>query len=163
FSGRVSTSTLTVTNECAASAQVLATDLAMLPVRICGFTGSVSMTDTAAKEYAVTLDLSKGAANGDYNAGGCVGSGTLASAPANGTVNVTLAGEDLVPGDYAIAGFSSGGTLLSGWTVNLANAPDGVYNPKGDLNRALKVRVVRGQTGLWLRCRRVCGLFLVIE
>ena len=86
-----------------------------------------------------------------YNTTGCIGSGTLGSAPASGTINVTFptTGEAPVKGDYALARFTSGGDKLSGWTVTLnGQAVDSA------IVSGMKVEVQKDATGLWLKVRK---------
>ena len=149
-SGAVNMMTLDVTNACAASARVKATDLAMLPSRLSGFTGAVELTGTEAKAYPVTIDLAKGP-NAVYNYGGCAGSGVLASAPSAGTVTVSLKGEDAaVLGTYGIARFSSGGERLSNWTVSI-DGHQGTSFSLGSGENLRNVRLHQDDRGIWLR------------
>ncbi|MBQ0032048.1 MAG: hypothetical protein KBT68_04515, partial [bacterium] len=141
----VNTMTLDVTGESDATAQVVAPHLAMLPCRLSGFKGQVMLGNTDAKTYAMTINTANGTSAGDYNAVGCVGSGTLAAAPASGTINVTLTGTPQ-DGEYALARFTSGGELLAGWTVNVLNLENGCYGGRA-------VSVVKDTTGLWLQVR----------
>ena len=88
-SNAVNRMTLDITNTCNASAIVTATDIGMLPARISGFTGTVTLTDTATKSWTMPIDFTHGT-NYLYNTTGCIGSGTLGSAPASGTINATF-------------------------------------------------------------------------
>ena len=124
-----------------------ATDVAMLPARVTGFVGEVTLTETAAKTYQVTLDFSKDAPNH----GGCDGSGTLVAAPSAGAVEVTLTGGEPKAGDYGLVRFTSGGDLLANWTVT---APT--------FYQRHTVKVVKDDTGLWLKIRKG-GMVLVVR
>lgn len=141
---------LEVTGSCATGAKVKATDLAMLPARLKGFAGTVTLTDTETKTYPVTLDVSKGT-DVVYNNGGCDGSGTLGTAPAAGTINVTLTGtETPVCGKYGIARFTSVGDKLDGWTVTL-NGGSETRVMLGSGEGAKVASLVRDTTGIWLK------------
>ncbi len=124
-----------------------ATDVAMLPARVTGFVGEVTLTETAAKTYPVTLDFSKDAPNH----GGCDGSGTLVAAPSAGAVEVTLTGGEPKAGDYGLVRFTSVGDLLANWTVT---APT--------FYQRHSVKVVKDDTGLWLKIRKG-GMVLVVR
>lgn len=141
----VNDATLDIPGTCVAST-LSATDVAMLPARVTGFVGDVTLTETVAKTYPVTLDFSKDAPNH----GGCDGSGTLVAVPSAGAVEVTLTGEP-VAGDYGLVRFTSGGGLLADWTVT---APS--------FYARHSVKVVRDDTGLWLKIRKG-GMVLVIR
>ena len=157
-SNMVNRMTLDITNTCNASAVVKANDLAMLPARISGFAGKVNLVDTETRTYAVAMDFSQGT-NTIYNVGGCIGSGTLNSAPSGGTIDVTFpeTGYNAVYGDYAVARFSSGGALLSGWNVTL----NGQAVARQRALRAM-VAVVKDGTGIWLRVRKP-GMLMIVR
>ena len=133
-SNAVTTATLDITNGCSTAAIVKASDIAMLPARMTGFTGSVNLIRTEALNYPVTIDFDSEV----YNYGGTDGSGTLAAAPAAGHIEVTLTGTP-VRGDYALARFTEGGEKLAAWTVTAPN----FYN-------GFTVDVVKDSTGIWL-------------
>lgn len=160
LSGTVNGTTLDITTSCNSSAIVKAKDLALLPARLSGFAGTVTLIDTAAKSYTVPMDFSQGT-DTLYNTVGCIGSGTLAAAPSAGTINVTFdTTAEPVAGNYAVARFTSGGSLLGGWTVTLngvsadsATVYDGKYN----------VSVCKDATGIWLKVAEVKGLMIVIR
>ena len=157
-SGAVNMTTFDVTNACSASAVAKATDLAMLPARLGGFAGSVQLTDAAERTYPVTMDFTRGT-NALYNVGGCIGSGTLAAAPAAGTLAVTFpANAAAVPGDYALARFTAGGGLLANWNVTL----NGSSARSADLGKGYRATVVKDSTGIWLKVRKG-GLHFVIR
>ncbi len=159
-SNAVNRMTLDITNSCNASAKVKATDLGMLPARLSGFTGTVTLTDTAAKSWTMPIDFTQGT-NALYNTVGCIGSGTLGSAPASGTIDVTFptTGDKPVRGEYALARFTSGGDLLSGWTVTLNGAP---ASTTVAVVRGMAIEVKKDATGLWLDVRQP-GVTLVIR
>lgn len=160
LSGTVNGTTLDITTSCNSTAIVKAKDLALLPARLSGFAGTVTLIDTAAKSYTVPMDFSQGT-DALYNTVGCIGSGTLAAAPSAGTINVTFdTTAEPVAGNYAVARFTSGGSLLGGWTVTLngvsadsATVYDGKYN----------VSVCKDATGIWLKVAEVKGLMIVIR
>ena len=159
-SGAVNATTLDVTGACNTNAVVTATDLAMLPARLSGFSGSVRLTDAADKSYTVPIDVMHGT-NALYNTVGCIGSGTLAAAPATGSIDVTFsvpAGQTPVEGEYAVARFSSGGALLDGWTLTLNGSPS-LTETIG--KHSLSVR--RNGTGVWLRVSEIKALVLVVR
>ncbi len=127
--------------------KIIATDIAMLPARVKGFVGEVTLTQTETKTYPVVIDFSKDAPV--Y--GGCDGSGTLVAAPANGAIEVSFAGDEAKAGDYGLARFTDAGGLLDSWTV---------ATPTFYKNHA--VAVVKDSTGLWLKVRR-SGVTIIIR
>ncbi len=156
-SGAINRMTLDITNGCPAGATVKATDIGMLPARISGFKGTVTLTDTATKSYTMPIDFTHGT-NTLYNTTGCIGSGTLGSAPASGTINATFptTGDAPVKGEYALARFTSGGDLLAGWTVTLnGQAVDSA------IVSGMKVSVVKDATGLWLKVDKPGVAFII--
>ena len=144
-SNSVNHAKLDVKGTMVAGASVTATDLYMLPSRIGGFTnGTIRLTGAASlnegRTYNIELDFDQGI-DGLYNLNGCDGSGTLAAAPAAGTLNVTFKGENRPQkGRYAIFGCSAGGSLLDGWTVNLARRAW----------KGMAFELKRDETGIWL-------------
>ena len=157
-SGTVNRVTLDVTGSCASAARVYATDLAMLPARLSGFAGTVTLRDaaaTAGRTHDIEIDFDREL----YAADGCIGSGTLADAPATGTVNVTFKG---VPkeGAYSLFRFTraaapDGTSLFRNWTVN---APSLVGDGKG----VKSVAVMKDASGLWLKVSKP-GCVLIIR
>ena len=150
-SGAINRMTLDITNSCNASAVVKATDIGMLPTRISGFTGTVTLTDTeTVKSYTMPVDFTQGT-NCLYNTTGCIGSGTLGSAPASGMIDVTFptTGVQPVKGDYALARFTSGGDKLGGWTVTLNG-----QSADSAIVAGMKVDVRKDATGLWLKVQK---------
>jgi len=145
-SNAVNRLTLDITNACAASSVLKATDLAMLPARVSGFKGNVTLTDTAAQSYEMPIDFTVGP-DGLYNTVGCNGSGALVAAPASSTINVTFptTGIEPVPGKYALARFTSGGELLNGWTVTLNGAAVTEASIDGHT-----LRLIRNAKGIYL-------------
>ena len=157
-SGAVNQTTFDVTNTCSSTAVAKATDVAMLPARLGGFAGSVQLTDAAERTYPVAMDFTRGT-NALYNVGGCIGSGTLTAAPAAGTLAVTFAASgDAVPGDYAVARFTSGGGLFANWSVTL----NGSSARSADLGKGYRATVVKDSTGIWLKVRKG-GLRFIIR
>ena len=151
MSDAVNATTLDITGECDARAKVKAADIAMLPARLSGFAGSVTLTDSATKSYTIPMDFTQGT-SALYNTVGCIGSGVLAAAPSAGTLNVTFdatAGQNLVEGSYAVVRFTSGGERLNGWTVALNGSAAPVANV-GDHVLSLH----RDGTGIWIKVSR---------
>jgi hypothetical protein len=149
-SNDVNRTTLDITNTCSASAIVTATDIGMLPMRISGFTGTVTLTDAATKSYTMPIDFTRGT-DCLYNTTGCIGSGTLGSGvPASGSIDVTFptTGDKPVKGEYALARFTSGGDQLANWTVTLnGQAVDST------VVNGMEIRTMKDGTGLWLKVR----------
>ena len=147
-SAAINRMTLDITNSCNASAVVKATDIGMLPARISGFTGTVTLTDTeTVKSYVMPVDFTQGT-DCLYNTTGCIGSGTLGSAPASGTIDVTFptTGDKPVKGQYALARFTSGGDKLAGWTVTLNG-----QSVEAAVVNGMEIRTKKDTTGLWLK------------
>ena len=151
-SGALNGMTLDITNGCPSGVEVKATDIGMLPARLSGFAGSVTLTDTATKSYTMPIDFTHGT-NYLYNKVGCIGSGNLAAAPSAGSINVTFptTGDKPVKGEYALARFTSGGERLANWTVTLNGAPASktVATACG-----MAIEVKKDETGLWLDVRQ---------
>ena len=158
-SGAVNATTLDITNSCNVGASVTAADIAMLPARLSGFTGSVNLTDTATKSYTIPMDFTMGT-NALYNTVGCIGSGILVAAPASGTIDVTFdtASADLVEGRYSVVRFTAGGELLNGWTV-LLNGASAKTVVVGDYMASIR----RDGTGIWVKIRKSSGLMIKIK
>ena len=158
-SDAVNATTLDITGDCNSNAVVTATDLAMLPARLSGFAGSVSLTDTATKSFTVPMDFSRGT-DALYNTVGCIGSGTLADAPAAGTLNVTFDTTTIpVEGNYAVARFTSGGELLSGWTVTL----NGAASPSAKIAGNYNALVQKDASGIWLKVAKVKAFTIIMR
>ena len=158
-SNAVNATTLDITNSCNAGASVRATDIAMLPARLSGFGGTVTLTDTATKSYTIPMDFTMGT-NALYNTVGCIGSGILVAAPASGTIDVTFdtASADLVEGRYSVVRFTAGGELLNGWTV-LLNGASAKTVVVGDYMASIR----RDGTGIWVKIRKSSGLMIKIK
>ena len=105
--------TLDIVGSCPAST-IKAFDIAMLPARVKGFVGDITLTDdTAGRTYPVVFDFDR-----CVPVGGCDGSGNLVAAPLSGTINLTLTG---IPktGTWGILKFDSVPEgLFTNWTVN---------------------------------------------
>jgi len=157
-SGAINGMTLDITNTCNASAIVKATDIGMLPAQLSGFKGTVTLTDTATKSYTMPIDFTHGT-NSLYNTTGCIGSGTLGSAPASGTIDATFptTGDAPVKGEYALARFTSGGERLAGWTVTLNG-----QSVESTIAAGMEVTVKKDATGIWLDVRRP-GVTIIIR
>jgi len=155
-SNAVNRMTLDVTGTCPSAARVYATDLAMLPARLSGFAGTVELRDaaaTAGRTHEIEVDFDQDL----YQTAGCIGSGTLAEAPAAGTVNVSFKGEPK-EGAYSLFRFTraadaQGASLFKDWTVN---AP----STAGDGKSLLAVAVMKDATGLWLKLSKP-GLVII--
>jgi hypothetical protein len=106
------------------------------------------------------MDFTKGT-NALYNTVGCIGSGTLAAAPSAGTLNVTFdANAEPVEGRYAVAQFTSGGNLLSGWNVTL----NGVEADAASIdNGKYTVTVRKDGTGIWLKVSEAKGTIIIVR
>ncbi|MBQ6007994.1 MAG: hypothetical protein IJL17_05615 [Kiritimatiellae bacterium] len=157
-SNAVNRMTLDITNSCNASAIVKATDIGMLPARLSGFTGTVTLTDTATvRSYTMPVDVTHGT-NYLYNTTGCIGSGTLGSAPASGTIDVTFptTGDKPVKGKYALARFTSGGELLANWTVTQNGQA-----VEATVVNGMEIRTKKDATGLWLDVREPGVRFII--
>ena len=157
-SNAVNRMTLDITNTCNASAIVKATDIGMLPARVSGFKGTVTLTDTATvKSYTMPVDVTHGT-NYLYNTTGCIGSGRLAGAPASGTINVTFptTGDKPVRGKYALARFTSGGELLANWTVTQNGQA-----VEATVVTGMEIRTKKDATGLWLDVREPGVRFII--
>ena len=156
-SGAINRMTLDITNSCNASAVVKATDIGMLPARLSGFTGTVTLTDTATKSYTMPVDFTQGT-DCLYNTTGCIGSGTLGSAPTSGTIDVTFPtkGDKPVRGQYALARFTSGGDKLSGWTVTLNGQA-----VESTVVNGMEIRTKKDATGLWLKVDEPGVVFII--
>ena len=118
----------------------------------------MTLTDTeTVKSYTMPIDFTQGT-DCLYNTTGCIGSGTLGSAPASGTIDVTFptTGNAPVKGEYALARFTSGGDKLSGWTVTLngQSANSVVFS-------GMKVEVKKDATGLWLKVDKPGVAFII--
>ena len=99
----------------AAGSTITATDIAMLPGRIKGFTGNVTLTDTTeGRAYNVVYDFDRGVA-----IGGCDGSGKLVAAPSTGAINLSFTGTPR-KGNFGVLRFDSfaEGVSLENWTIS---------------------------------------------
>ena len=105
---------LDIEGNCPASV-IKAPDIAMLPGRIKGFVGDITLTDTTAdRNYDVVYDFDRGVA-----IGGCDGSGTLLAAPSTGTINLSFTGTPR-KGNFGVVKFDrvAEGVSLADWTIN---------------------------------------------
>ena len=117
------------------------------------------LTDTATKSYTIPMDFTHGT-DTLYNTVGCIGSGTLASAPESGTIDVTFdtSNDALVEGQYSVVRFASGGEKLNGWTVTLnGHAVSDAY--VGDYRVLLR----RDATGIWVKVAKAIGFTISIR
>ncbi len=145
-SNGVNDAVLDIEGICTAST-ITATDVAMLPARVKGFVGEVTLTQTETKTYPIVVDFSKRAPNH----GGCDGSGTLVAAPTGGTIEVSFAGDMATVGDYGLVRFTDVGSLLDGWTASAPTFYEGH-----------SVKLVKDSTGFWLQVRK-SGVTLIIR
>ncbi len=145
-SNGVNDAVLDIEGACTAST-ITATDVAMLPARVKGFVGEVTLTQTETKTYPIVVDFSKSAPNH----GGCDGSGTLVAAPAGGAIEVMFAGETATAGDYGLVRFTDVGNLLDGWTATAPTFYEGH-----------SVKLVKDSTGFWLQVRK-SGITIIIR
>ena len=85
-------------------------------------------------------------------------SGTLGSAPASGTINVTFptTGDAPVAGQYALARFTSGGDLLANWTVTLNGQA-----VEATVVNGMEIRTKKDATGLWLKVDKPGVAFII--
>ncbi len=147
---------LDITNACDSTATVVANDIASLPARLSGFTGTVSLSSAATKSYTMPVDMTQGT-DILYNTVGCIGSGALAGAPAAGAIDATFPTDsEPVKGDYSLARFTSGGEALAGWTVTLNGQALTDVQVGG-----MMVSVVKDSTGIWLKVRETGMTFLL--
>ena len=149
MSNGVNAAVLDIEGTCAAGTTIKATDIAMLPARIKGFTGNITLTDMAAGQtYPVVFDFDQ---KGGIPIGGCDGSGTLVSAPTNCTINLTLTGTPKT-GTWGIVKFDSvPGGQFDDWTIN--NVPS-VYN-------GYSIKVEKTAIGFVLRAGK--GAMLIVR
>lgn len=138
--------TLDIIGECPAST-IKAFDVAMLPARVKGFVGDITLTDTTAERtYPVAFDFDR-----CVPVGGCDGSGNLAAAPTSGTIDLTLTGTPK-SGTWGILKFD---TVPSGqfddWAI--INVPT-VY-------KGYAIKVEKTATGFVLRAGK--GAMLIVR
>jgi hypothetical protein len=96
-----------------AGSTITATDVAMLPGRIRGFTGNITLTDTTeGRTYDVVYDFDRGVA-----IGGCDGSGNLVAAPSTGTIRLSFVGTP-TKGKFGVLRFDNANGLLGGWDIS---------------------------------------------
>ena len=139
----INAAVLDIEGTCAAGTTVKAADIAMLPARVKGLVGDITLTDeTEGRTYPVTFDFDRG-----VPVGGCDGSGRLAAAPSSGTIELSLTGEP-VRGTWGILRFDDPNGKLDNWTVT---APR-MYGRFG-------VSVIKDQYGFSLRTGRL-GLII---
>ena len=109
----VNAGVLDVVTNCADGCTITATDIAILPSRISGFTGDITLTDTTeGRTYDVVYDFDRGIA-----IGGCNGSGNLVAAPSTGHIRLSFVGEPDW-GTFGVLRFDNVvNGLLDGWTI----------------------------------------------
>ena len=156
MSNGVNTAVLDVEGTVADGTTITATDIAMLPARVKGFTGkTITLTDMAAGQtYPVVFDFDQ---KGGIPIGGCDGSGTLAGAPMTGTIDLSLAGTPRA-GDWGILRFDSvPAGQFTDWRV--INAP-GTYRAPDGANYAISVR--KEANGFSLHVSKL-GMLVIIK
>ncbi len=131
---------------------ITATDVAMLPARIKGFTGEITLTDTEEKTYPVVFDFDN---HGGVPVGGCDGSGTLAAAPSGGTIDLSFAGTPPDRGEWGLLRFDNVNGKLDGWTVN----SPGAYTVNG---KKYGIRVTKDEKGFSIALSKL-GLFVTLR
>ena len=142
----VNAAVLDIEGTCAAGTTVKAADIAMLPARVKGFTGDITLTDeTEGRTYPVTFDFDRG-----VPVGGCDGSGRLAAAPSSGHIALSFTGEP-VKGTWGVLRFDDPNGKLDGWTIS---APTRCGN--------FGVTVIKDQYGFSIRTGRL-GLVIGIR
>ncbi|MBQ6137515.1 MAG: hypothetical protein IJI73_09115 [Kiritimatiellae bacterium] len=118
MSNGVNEAVLDIEGTVAEGTTITATDVAMLPARVKGFTGhDITLTETEEnRTYPVVFDFDQ---KGGIPIGGCDGSGNLVAAPATGTINLSFTGTPR-KGRFGVVKFDSvaEGVSLAGWTIN---------------------------------------------
>ncbi|MBQ6136954.1 MAG: discoidin domain-containing protein, partial [Kiritimatiellae bacterium] len=115
MSNSVNRAVLDIEGTVAEGTTITATDVAMLPARVKGFTGhDITLTETEEnRTYPVVFDFDN---HGGVPVGGCDGSGNLVAAPTSGHIDLSFSGEP-VKGRWGILRFDNANGLLNGWTV----------------------------------------------
>ena len=150
MSNGVNAAVLDVVTNCAAGSTITATDVAMLPARIKGFTGDITLTDnTAGRTYPVVFNFDE---KGGIPIGGCDGSGNLVAAPTSGTIELTFAGDHPKTGNWGILKFDSvPAGMLDEWTIS----------PESAVYKGYVVTVTKTATGFELHAGK--GLMLIVR
>ena len=155
MSNSVNKAVLDIEGTCANGTTITATDIAMLPARIKGFTGNITLTETNQTEtvtYPVVFDFDN---HGGVPVGGCDGSGTLAGAPTSGTIDLSFAGTPRA-GTWGILRFDNAGGFLNNWTYN---APE-TYRVQGSGNYA--ITITKDANGFTMKSS-LLGFFITIK
>ena len=151
-SNAVNAAVLDIEGTCSNACTITATDIAVLPARVKGFTGEITLTETEAKTYPVVFDFDE---KGGIPIGGCDGSGTLAAAPSSGTIELSFAGTPPDRGEGRILRFDNANGLLSGWTVNAPSS----YTVNG---KKYGIKVVKDDNGFTFKLGKL-GMFFAIR
>ena len=152
MSNSVNAAVLDIEGDCAEGTTITATDVAMLPARVKGFTGSITLTETETKTYPVVFDFDN---HGGVPVGGCDGSGTLAAAPSSGTIELSFAGTPPDRGTWGLLRFDNSNGLLDGWTVN----NPGTYTVNG---KKYGVKVNKDNKGFTITLGKL-GMFVTLR
>ena len=153
MSNGVNAAVLDIEGSCTNSSTITATDIAMLPGRIKGFTGNITLTDTTAgREYPVTFDFDN---HGGVPVGGCDGSGKLLAAPSTGTINLSFSGEP-VRGTFGVLHFDNANGFLNNWTIE---APKEYKSPGG---KRFRITVIKDSNGFTVRASPL-GILVLIK
>ena len=152
MSNGVNTAVLDIEGNVADGTTITATDVAMLPARIKGFTGNITLTETnqtGTVTYPVVFDFDQ---KGGIPIGGCDGSGNLVAAPTSGTIELTFAGDHPKTGNWGILKFDSVlAGMLDGWTIS----------PESAVYKGYVVTVTKTATGFELHAGK--GLMLIVR
>ena len=140
MSNGVNSAVLDIEGTVADGTTITASDIAMLPARVKGFTGSITLRDTTGgKTWPVTIDFDQ---RGGVPVGGCDGSGTLAAAPTSGTIQLSFAGAPK-NGEWGVLRFDNANGKLANWTIS---APEEYMG--------FAIQTAKDASGFTLRARR---------
>ena len=131
---------------------ITATDIAMLPARVKGFTGhDITLTETEEnRTYPVVFDFDRG-----LPIGGCDGSGNLVAAPASGTIELSFAGTPPDRGEFGVLRFDNANGLLSGWGINAPTS----YTVNG---KKYGIKVDKGPNGFTFKLGKL-GMYITLK
>ena len=159
-SNAVNTATLRVTNSCASTVSVKASDVVALPSVMKGLNAAskVYLVETIEGEtHEMPLDFAAAV----VNPVGCDGSGTLDRAPSTGTIAVTFPTDDAAPspvsGKIALAVFDHVGNKLDNWSVTV----NGSSEPRIFFRDSV-IKVMRDDTGIYLKVSKA-GLQIFLK
>ena len=158
MSNSVNRAVLDIEGTVAEGTTIKATDIAMLPARIKGFTGrDITLTETNQTEtvtYPVVFDFDN---HGGVPVGGCDGSGNLMSAPARGKIELSFAGTPPDRGTWGILRFDNANGLLDDWTITAPTSYTCAANGK-----KYGIKVIKGDNGFTLTLGKL-GMFITIR